>query len=218
MTKTTYPAFEEFINFFTKEKLRVYKKGQIILFAGDKPSGIFYIEKGHVKAYSLSERGEEKIHMFFKKNEIFPLVWPFKRNQSNMFYQAMGDVTVRIAEDETFHELIHEDPEIMHAIVHKLIDVVDVFINRVENLQFAGSYNRLVARLLFLAGRFGTYSGKKVTIGLPITHLDIANTIAMTRETVSRDMEILLKKRLISQKKHLITINNINSLKKELNI
>lgn len=218
MTNTKNPAFKKLSDFFAKKNHRVYKKGQIILYAGDRPSGVFYIEKGHVKAYSLSEKGEEKIHMFFKEHEIFPLVWPFKKDREDIFYQAVETVEVRISEEESFHTLIHAEPEVMHAIVHELIDVVDVFINRVENLQFAGSYNRLIARLLFLAERFGKCSGSKVEINLPTTHLDIANTISLTRETVSRDMEILLKKRLISQKSHFVTINNILRLKKELSV
>lgn len=216
MSKSSYPAFAEFKTFFAEKKLRTYKKGQIILYGGDSPSGMFYIESGHVKAYSLSEKGEEKIHMFFKKNEIFPLIWPFKRNGCSTFYQAMGEVAVRMSDEESFHTLLHSDFEAMHAIVHKMIDVIDVFVDRVENLQFTRSYNRVVARILMLARRFGTHKGKKITIELPITHLDIANTIALTRETVSRDIEVLIKKRIISQKNHLITINSIERLKKEL--
>lgn len=216
MAKTNYPVFNELVDFFSTKKLKIYEKGQLILYAGDKPSGVFYIEKGHVKAYSLSEKGEERIHMFFKKNEIFPLIWPFKKFQNNIFYQAMETVAVRIAEEEEFHEFVHKDPEIMHAIVHRLIDIIDVFIDRVDNLQSEKSYKRLVARLLFLAKRFGTRDGDGITIEVPITHLDIANTIALTRETVSRDMGILLEKGVISQKKHLITIKNLDLLKQEL--
>ena len=216
MTDAKYPVFQKFIDFFTKEQLKVYKKGDMILYAGDVPSGIFYIQSGHVKAYSLSDKGEEKIHMLYKENEIFPLIWTFKKSQNNLFYQAIDTVTVRMVEEKLFHEFLHKDPETMHAIAHRLIDIIDIFSDRVENLQFAKSYNRLVARLLFLAKRFGKPFGNTVTLEAPITHLDIANTISMTRETVNRDMKILLDKQLISQKNHLITIKNIELLKKEL--
>lgn len=209
-------SFQGFADYFADKRFHTYMKGQIILHAGDTPSGIFYIEKGHVKAYSISKEGEEKIYIFLKEKEIFPLIWPFKRQQDEIFYQAMDTVTVRISEEETFHNLIHEEPEAMHSVVHRLIDVIDVFENRIETLGPTNSYNRLITRLLFLAKRFGKNKGNSVIIEIPITHLDIANTISMTRETVNRDIKVLLEKNLISQKRHFITITNVEQLKSEL--
>lgn len=68
---------KELVEFFQKKKSRVYKKGQVILHPDEETSNyIYYLEKGHVKVYSITEDGYEKCHIFYKPGEIFPLL-PF---------------------------------------------------------------------------------------------------------------------------------------------
>jgi CRP-like cAMP-binding protein len=76
----------------------------------------------------------------------------------------------------------------------------------------------LISSLLSLTKRHGKKYGKNIIIELPIGHKEIANSIAMTRETASRDLEKLTQKRIISQKCHFIVINDLKKLKRELKL
>jgi CRP-like cAMP-binding protein len=60
--------------FFQKQKSRAYKKRQLILRADDTPNVVYFIEKGYIKAYSLTENGDEIDIVFYKPGEIFPLI------------------------------------------------------------------------------------------------------------------------------------------------
>ena len=61
------------------------------------------------------------------------------------------------------------------------------------------SYHRVIAALILCAKRFGQNRGKKIVIDLPLTHQDIADLAAITRETASLAMGKLTRKGLISR-------------------
>ena len=65
----------------------------------------------------------------------------------------------------------------------------------------------------------GVKNGKgKVTINIPLTHQDFANLSGLTRETASLELEELEKKKFISYKKHLVTVNNVENFTKEYTV
>ena len=70
--------------------------------------------------------------------------------------------------------------------------------------------------IFHMAKRFGDNKSGIVTILAPVTQKDIAYSIGMTRETASRQLSKLERKRLITYKGHLIVIKNIDKLRDEL--
>lgn len=203
-------------DYFRKFPERSYKKKKIVL-SGDVPREyIFYLEEGYISAYKLSPNGGKKIYLFYKPGEFFPITSTFSGIRKNLFYEALNNVIVRKAPKEEFLEYIRDKPELLTEAIQRIIDNHNIYINRVDNLEYTNAYARLISRLLFLAERFGKKTGKRVLINIPVTHEDIANTVAMTRETASREIERLLKKRLIVMGKHLISIPSVLKLKHEL--
>lgn len=205
-----------FVEFFSSSKVLHYKKGEIIIRPEQTPSGIYYIEDGYVKIYSITEDGDEKLHVIYKAGEIFPLVWALKNIQRESFYEAISNVTVRKVAKGDFLNFINTSQQAMAELTELLISTFNVFIDRVDNLEISKAYPRLVDQLLFLAERFGVKRDGAVVIEAPITHKDIGNSIAMSRETASREMENLEKKGLVHYTDHLITITDLDKLTTEL--
>ncbi len=201
---------------FAKTKPLRYKKGEIILRPEEIPHGVYYIEKGFIKIYSLSEDGDENLHIIYKEDEIFPFIWLFKDETVDVYYEAMTDGILRRIPREEFMAAIPGHVEVMKDLVKRIIDLLQVHVGRVENLEYLQAYPRLLARIIFLAERFGKFKGDKVTIDAPITHKDIADSINMTRETASRELERLVEKGLISYRGHLIVISSLERLRVEI--
>src|SRR3989344_2225314 len=192
-----------------------FKKGEIILRPDRIPSGVYCIENGYVKVYFLSEQGDERLHIIYKKEDIFPLIWAFKNTTKEVFYEALTDITLRMVPKEKFLNFIKQKPLLLLILIERLIDIFDIHVNRVRNLEITSSYPRLISRLLFLSARFGKKVKNQMIIDLPLTHKEIASSINMTRETVSRECQKLVKKGLIRQKNHLIIIPDLEKLEKE---
>lgn len=202
--------------FFSAGKVREYKKGEIIIRPDDPPTGVFYIEKGYVRLYSLTIDGEEKLYTVFKPDDIFPLHWALHKIHKNVHYEAMTPCTLRKVTREEFTAFLTKSTDALFELSDRLIDLYAEFADRVDNLEIAHSYPRVVARLICLGKKLGLKDGNNILIKAPITHKDIAASIAMTRETASRELEVLVKKRLVGYRNHFIVIYNIDKLKQEL--
>ncbi|MDP2632733.1 MAG: Crp/Fnr family transcriptional regulator [Candidatus Curtissbacteria bacterium] len=206
-------SFDEF--FLTGKQYR-FKKGQLILRPDIIPTGLYYIEKGYVRVYYLTESGREKLHVIYKKDELFPLLLVLKKIHKDAYYEAMDEVVCRKIEAKVFLEQLSKNPHFSFALTQRLTDLLNVFINRLDNLETHGGPSRVIARLLFLAERFGLKTKDGILIEVPVTHKDIADSVALNRESVSRQIEDLLKRQIIEVKNHKFLIPKIRKLQKEL--
>lgn len=201
--------------FFLKGKQYRFQKGQIILRPDIEPSGIYYIEKGYVRVYYLTESGREKLHVIYKSGELFPLLLVLRNIHKDAYYEALNEVICRKVEKEVFLREL-ENPYFSKALAQRLADLLNVFIARLDNLETHGGPARVIARLLFLAERFGQKIEGGVLIDAPITHKDIADSVALNRESVSRQIEDLRKKQVVQIRNHKFLIPSIKKLQKEL--
>ena len=203
---------------FSKSLPMRYRKGEVILRADTIPSGVYFIEKGFVKVYSITQDGDEKLHIIYKEGELFPLIWLFLDLSKEVFYEALSGVVLRRLARKDFFKLTWQNSNILHEIIERIIVTLSVHVDRIDNLELSHAYSRVIARLIFLAKRFGVRHGKELIIQAPLTQKDIAASINMTRETVARELRNLELRKLIKYTDHLIAIPNMNKLKSELDI
>lgn len=194
---------QELITFFhTKGRKRVYKKGEIILHAGDTPQGMYLIEWGYVKVYALSKQGTERTHMFYRSGDIFPMLWAFKDAVRNVYYEALEPVTIWVIPRDDFMQFIISHPEANMKLLQQVVEMFRVYAGRIDNLLYPNSYDRTAYCLLSLMSRYGDKIPEGWVINAPITHQDIANAVNLSRETVSRSLERLQRKGIVSHDKH----------------
>lgn len=202
--------------FFNSSQRYLYRKGEVILRAGDIPSGIYYIEKGFVKMYSVMLDGSENLYLIHQPGEVFPGPWLFGYETGNLTFEAITPVIIRRKSKSETLAFLNSEAEAAREALDMAIYIIDVLFNRIENLELTNSFSRVTKRLLILSKRFGTRNGFKVALSMPLTHTNIANSINMSRETTSREMEKLKRKNIITEKNHFITIENIEKLENEL--
>jgi len=215
-TISFFKQTKKLVNFFETSQKYLYQKGEIILRDGDMPSGIYYIEKGFVKVYSLQLDGSENLHVILVPGEVFPRNWILGNYYEHVSFEAITPVVLRRKTRQSFIALLDSDKDAIREVFKMSIDFMDVLINRIENLEFTTSYPRVINRLLLFSKRFGQRNGNEVKFAAPLTHTNIANSINMSRETASRELEKLKTKNLIEEKNHIITIKDITKLEKEL--
>lgn len=203
-------------NFFKTSPEYSYRKGETILRAGDIPSGVYFIEKGFVKAYSVMLDGSENLWLIHKPGELFPGPWIFGFETGNLTFEAVTPVVIRRRSKDEALAFLDSNPNATREALNMAISIIDVLFSRIENLELMNSFSRVAKRLLILSQRFGVRTGLKVTLSVPLTHTNIANSINMSRETVSRELEKLKQKMIITEKNHIITIEDIEKLENEL--
>lgn len=201
--------------FFSQFKKLHFKKGQIILQPDTTPSGIFYLEKGYVKAYSTSKEGKELTIIIFKPEDIFPYSWALSGIENKYYYETMTVVDLYRAPKEELMQFIKENPENLLTLSNRIVVRMMGLVRRMEYLTFGNAYEKVASILVICAERFGKREGEEIVIQVPLTHKDIANLLGVTRETVSIEMKKLDKKGLISSRGKYVIIKNLKKLEEE---
>jgi CRP-like cAMP-binding protein len=210
------PQYQHLLKFFEAGRPLRYQKGEVLLHAGEVPRGVYLLTSGYIKVYTISDEGVENLHLILTHGQLFPLIWAFKNQFFNVYYEALTPVTVYVASREDFLKFCVSNTASTHAVLHRIVDQFYVVCDRLDNLEYGNAHDRVVYILLFLASRFGIVAGNKVTIDPPLTHNDIANSVRLSRETVSRIMEKLQSKKLLRSNGRKIVIEDICGLEQEV--
>ena len=110
---------------------------------------------------------------------------------------AMEEVeAVRIA-TAIMTSLIDADPALGSAVMGLMLSRQREIEERVESMLFRNVEGRLAEFLLKAADRWGVPTPKGVLISAPITHLEIAQSIGSTRETVTLTLGALRREGLL---------------------
>jgi len=179
--------------------------------------GVYLIKEGFVKAYSVSKAGLVNLLLIHEAGEFIPLPWALDgAHTTGLYYEAMTDVTILRASKDKLRSAMGNNTWLSQEIMKQAVNIISVYTQRIQTLEFRSARGRMISELLYLAERFGEKHGKEVLINAPISHQDIADSINMTRETASRALELLFEERLMGQKNHLITILDLPKLQAAL--
>jgi len=205
--------------FFAQYKPLNYKKGQVILRPEDKIEYIYFIEKGYVKFYYLSQDGKELTFLIYRPGYIFPLLFAFLGNETTRYhFEAHTPVVLRRAPRETFTELISTNTFLMFSLSQEVVLRWQELLNRMELLKLGSAYQNVAYVVMFCAEQFGVRNGRSITIDLPLAHKDIASMVGLTRETVSLEMKKLEQSGVIEYERNSITIKDIDLFRRETEI
>jgi CRP-like cAMP-binding protein len=204
-------------NFFLTGRSSRYSKGDIILRGDEMIEDVCYVGKGHVKIYSINDLGEEYIHIIYKRGDIFPLIQIFSAQPSRrIFYESLDSSVIwKISKEKFLNRLHKSGDKLTFNLFRQFAYQFNIFADRLDNLEYKTAYERVIYRLLFLAGRFGKETEQGLIIDAPITHKIIANSINLTRESVSRELEKLHSDNLITTEKGRIIIKNVQKLSQQ---
>ncbi len=212
MDKQFNPIVDAFFAKFTKLH---YKKGELILRAGDPPPGVLYLQKGFVRMSFVAQNGEMLVLHVFRPGSYFPMSWVLNDAPNRYYFEALTAVEIQRAPRDDANKFIKLHPEVLAHFTERFLSGVGGLLQRMEFLVFESAYRKTILLLLYYAKNFSV-SEKKGTLSIPLTHKEIASWIGTTRETASLQIEILKKKKLIEYKKRLIVIPRLDLLEHEL--
>jgi CRP-like cAMP-binding protein len=194
---------ENIISHFNGGKVKQFSKGEVLVQGDEEPEGVYLIRVGYVKAYTISRTGQQNLLLIHGANEIMPLPWALDGVQKlGVFYEAMDDVTIISSSKDDLRAAMGSNTWLSEQILRQLVSTFTAYAQRIQSLEYRLPRERVIARLLDLASRFGKDTTHGIVIQAPITHQDIADSINMTRETASRALELLFYDELVAQNQH----------------
>lgn len=199
-------------NFFSKQKLLSYKKGEVIIREDDEPSGVYYLSSGFVRLGATLINGGELTFNIFKPGSFFPMMWAIGDTTNAYFCQALSEVKLyRVPKPEVV-TFVKENPDVLFDLTKRILIGMDGLLKNIQHLMFGSSENRVAAAILMLVRRFGEKNAQgQVIIGIDLTHQDISLLAGVTRETTSIAMKQLERRGLIKplKKRYIVSINKL---------
>lgn len=202
--------------FFGRTKLQYYKKKTLILHPNDTPSNVFYLKKGYVRVYRISEEGEELTLTILKPGDFFPLTYGINNVTNPYYLEAITSLELWRAPQEQFLQFVKSDPDVLYELTTRILVRFDGVLSRMGYLVFSNAYIKVAMTLLICAKRFGEKVGDEIIVKVPLTHRDIATIVGITRETTSLEMKKLEKKGFLGRQGRLYTVKNIKRFEEEI--
>lgn len=200
-------------SFFKSHTRLQYKKGETIVRPEDDPSGVFLIEWGFVKAYTMTKYGEENLLIVRGTGGVFPLIWAFTGEHRHVTYEAMEATSLWRVPKGEYLEFLEKNPDVLPVILDMAIEAYRLHSERVITLSYRTARERVISFLVTHAKRFGILNKNgSITINAPFRQSDIASSVNATRETTSREINTLRKKGYIDVVDHKIIIKNMQAM------
>jgi CRP/FNR family transcriptional regulator len=202
-------------HFFGRYPEKVLKKGEVLLGAGENPVGIYFLEKGLIKVFTISRKGDEVVLNNFKPGAFFPMSWAINGKENKYNFEAVEESKIRIAPRGEAMEFLKGDVNLVWDLLERVYSGLEGMMDKMEYLMSETAYQRVVLHLVISAKRFGK-SGEKGGTEVAISETSLASEAGLSRETVSRAVATLKKKKLVKVGKSRITISDLDKLEKEM--
>lgn len=185
---------EKIVSLITHKK---YYKGELVIMAGRRNENLIIINQGKVKAFRYTRDGREQILYIFSVGDFFGETNLIRDQETNYNIEALEDTGLCLIGKKDFHQLIHKYPEIGLKIMAELCNRLEGLEKILENMGANNAELRVNAVLLEFGRKFGREDAQGIIIDLPLSREGIANYIGLTRETVSRKLNLLQEEGLI---------------------
>ncbi len=183
-----------------------FSKESIIVQEDDRGDSLMVILSGRVKVVLHSEEGKEIILSILKDGDFFGEMSLLDGEPRSATVIAMEDSTLLIIQRNDFLYQIEKNPSIAKAILAEMSRRMRRADERIGNLILLDVYGRIARFLLDSARTEGTKVEGGVMIEKRPTQQDIASIVGTSRETVSRVLNELNRRKLISISGKSITV------------
>lgn len=192
----------EVVEIEKNSKKRVYKKGDILFFAGDMPTKLLFLTKGEIEIFKHDSNGDEIIMGTFAP---FSLIAEMP-TLNNVPYPA----TARCIEDSMVYEMEISD-EILSILQFRLFRFfIDSMTKKIEKLENIISY----LTISDAKSRVAKYIYDNMSTLNNTTQRQIASNLRLTPEGLSRILKKFKEEEIIATKSKKIVILDLERLKK----
>jgi len=192
------------------KRILTFKKGETIFHEGMNPSGIFIVQEGHLKKFSLGADGKEHIFYIYQRGEVLGHHAVLSSEPYSDTSVTMDDCKLAFIPKEDFLEAVHSSHSFTQTLLENISHEFGVFVNRSKILAQHSVRERTAIALLILNERNIENYNSSIPIRLP--RMDLANLIGTTKETLVRVLHDLKEEKVVSTEGLSITILDRNEL------
>ncbi len=199
------------------EHIKAFNKNDFIFLPNDKNDRIYLIREGQIKIGTYSDNGKEITKSIIGKGEVFgELSLVDEGTKRRDFAQAMESTQVcELSSDDM--KMLMKDHSNLSLFFMKLIGsrILDME-KRLESMVFKDSRTRIIEYVLELVEKKGQRVGYEFVVRNFLTHQEIANITATSRQTVTTILNELKNKDILTFNRKRLLVRDLEKIKEEI--
>ena len=177
---------------------RRLRRGDFVFRVGDRKRGAFILLRGRLKFFRLTPDGREVILWFCFAGEVFGISEVPAAKGRRVNVEACEDSEVAIVADAAFNRFLDHHPAAARLCRLTMAARLGLLTNTLVNLVADDAYARVAKLVLHLGMRHGTRHDGAIALEVVLTHQEIASMAGVNRQTVTRILGDLRRKRILS--------------------
>lgn len=191
---------------------KTFLKGDYIFLPGEHADKVFFVMEGRVKIGSYSDTGKEITKVILGKGEVFGEMPLVGEEQRHNFAMAMEDTTTCILSVPQMRALLKDHSALSMFFLKIMGSRMLEMEKRLESLVFKDSRTRVIEFIRDLTTSKGQRVGYEWVVRKFLTHQEIANLTATSRQTVTTVLNELEGKNILTYNRRRLLIRDMDAL------
>lgn len=193
-----------------------FKKGEAVYVPSELADRIFFINEGQVKISATNEDGKEVTKAILGRGEVFgEAVLAGETNRRDTAL-ALENTSLCVVTLDELRSLMVERNELQMFFMRIFAARQLEMERRLESLVFKDSRSRIIDFLVELTRSKGQRVGYEWVVRHFITHQEIANLTATSRQTVTTTLNDLRAQQLITFNRSRLLVRDLEALAREI--
>lgn len=196
--------------------IKKIKKDEYVYLPDEDSDKIFFINTGRIKIGSFADNGKEITKAILNEGEVFGELAMIGETKRRDYALAVEDSSLCVISSSEMKNLIKDHSSLSLFFMKMMGSKVIEMENRLESLVFKDSRSRIIEYLAELVRKRGQRVGYEWVVRNFITHQEIANLTATSRQTVTTVLNELRNSEIITFNRKRLLVRDLDKLKEEI--
>ncbi|MEO8511699.1 MAG: Crp/Fnr family transcriptional regulator [Chloroflexota bacterium] len=187
--------------------------GRLVTSPDDEDERLYIIKRGRVRLYRLTPDGKQLTLDILDKGRIVGRMAWLGQQLTDAYAEAIEDALVCSFTPQELRQLIDRFPSVGVNIIRYLSGRLAVSEREREVMAFRSVEQRLAARLIELAERFGQPVEGGTAIDARLTQQELADMIGTSRETLATTVAALREERVLEMHNQRVVILDLERIR-----
>lgn len=192
-----------------------FKKNEYIYLPEQSSDKLYFIASGRIKVGTYNETGKEITKALLNKGDVFGELAIIGESTRRDFAVALENSEICVIEADKMKALMKDHNDVSLFFMKLMGSKVLEMEQRLESLVFKDSRTRIIEYLMEMVEKRGQRVGYEWVVRNFITHQEIANLTATSRQTVTTILNELRTKNILTFNRKRLLVRDLEELKNE---
>ncbi len=189
-------------------------QGQVFYAPGDNSEALFMLKRGKVRIYKVTPEGWEFTLAVVEAGTMFGEMSLTAQRMREAYAEAVEPSDICILKHEDLERIVRSNPDVGLAMMRVLSERLRACEERLEDIGLKDIPARLASLILQLVAHEGVMTPEGPSIPTHYTHLQLANMIGASRESVTRAFTRLQRSGAVELRSRHIYVKDIEALER----